>query len=435
MLTLFYTVSFMDRSILSILAEPIKVDLHLSDLQLGLLGGLAFALLYSVFGLPIARLAERFNRVTIMSSALALWSMLTVASGYATSFIQLFLARAGVGIGEAACTPCSHSLIADYFPPAQRASAIGIYAFGSPAGSLLGILVGAWVADRAGWQMAFVVAGVPGLALALLAQLTLREPVRGQYDRATSEVPPLSSVVKYLFRRRSFIHVLIGTSLSTLVSAAINAFLPPFLLRGPFELQLTGAGILTALLIGVSSMVGVLSGGLLADRLARKDVTLYVKLPALCFLLSGPLYCIAFLQSDLGSFVVMSATAQILSVIYIGPSFGVVHNMTGPRMRASAVAIMFLVLSIFGLGLGPVLAGMLSDAIGAASFTGAGAWTDCQGLLRDSDATLVSACDEASFYGLRAALSGMALIWIAAGVHYVWAARSLRADIARTGQY
>jgi MFS family permease len=421
-LALFYTSSFVDRAILNILAQPIKEDFGLTDWQLGILGGLAFAMLYAGLGVPIARLAERYNRMTIISVALTLWSLMTMACAAATSFVQLAVARAGVGIGEAACTPCAHSLIGDSFPAHRRATALSIYSLGIPLGTLAGTLGGAWVAERFGWRVAFLAVGAPGLLLALVAKLTIKEPIRGRFDPpAPAQPPALTEVLHHLLARPTFIHLVVGVSLATLVSAGIMTFTAPFLLRASFDLGLKQAALVMAGLSGVFALIGTCLGGVLCDRLGRQDVRLYLRVPAVAFLLAAPLYSVAFLQDELSTFFALAALAQVFALIYLGPTFSVLQNMVATRMRATAIAIVFVLTSVIGLGLGPMLVGGLSD-LAAAAIAGADVWPQCPGSASDR-------CQAASFEGLRAALIFSALVYFWACAHYYMASRTLSRDL------
>ena len=422
-LMLFYTSSFVDRAILNILAQAIKEDLHLSDAQLGLLGGLAFAALYAILGIPVARLAERRNRMTIISVALVIWSAMTMLCAAAGNFVQLALARAGVGVGEAACTPCAHSLLADSFPPQHRATAMAFYSLGVPLGTLLGALGGAWVADLYGWRVAFVAVGAPGLLLALIAKLTIREPPRGRYDPPSREqVPPFTEVLTLLLRLRTFRHLAIGVSVSTMISAGIATFMAPFLLRGPFELTLKGVAIITAVLAGVAAILGTLLGGRLGDRFGRRDARYYLAIPAAAYVLAAAFQVTALMQSDLFALVILLALGQLCCVMYLGPTFGVLHNMVEPRMRATAVAVVFVLTSLIGLGLGPVLVGWLSD-VAAARVVDAETYAAC------AAGSTAATCRDASFTGVKFAIAAASLLYLWPAIHYYAASRSVSLDL------
>lgn len=421
-LALFYTSSFVDRAILNILAEPIKRDLLLSDTQLGVLGGIAFAALYAVLGIPVARLAERRSRLPIITIALTIWSIMTMLCAAATNFWQLAAARAGVGIGEAACTPCAHSMIGDSFPPERRATAISIYSLGIPVGTLLGILGGAWVAEIWSWQAAFVAVGAPGLALAAIAALTLKEPVRGSFDPPAQGAPPsLKAVLEHLWRRRAFRHLLAGVTLSTMISAGTSAFGAPYLLRSNFGVGLSQVALVMAVLVGCASFLGTLSGGPLSDRLARRDTRLMLRVPSFAYFVAAPMLALAYVSNSLWLFLALSIVGQLAAMIYIGPTFGVLHNMVEPRMRATAVAIVFMLTALIGIGLGPVLIGSLSDAAAASLF--AGDWSACRAV------PAAAGCAKATFEGLRIAQIAGSLLYLWPGIHYFLASASLDKDL------
>lgn len=415
-LTAFYTSSFVDRAILNILAEAIKVDLALTDAQLGVLGGIAFAALYAVLGIPVARLAERRHRLTIITIALSIWSIMTMLCAAAGGFWQLALARAGVGVGEAACTPCAHSMIGDSFPAERRASALSVYSLGIPIGTLLGILGGAWVAETYSWRAAFVAVGAPGLVLALMAAFLLKEPQRGRFDPPVSQTPPpLSSVVRHLWSRRAFRHLLYGVSLSTMISAGLGAFGAPFLLRGDFKVDLSDVALISAALVGGASLLGTLLGGPLADRLSRRDTKLTLWLPAMAYLVAAPALALAYASGDLAVLIGLSFVGQMAATVYLGPTFGALHNMVEPRMRATAVAIMFMVVSLVGIGLGPVLVGAISDQ--------AARILQARDIIRCGAGA--EACPAASFAGLRIAMIATATLYLWPAFHFFRAGSAL----------
>jgi len=376
LLMLIYVVNFVDRQVVSILAEPIKRDLHLADWQLGLMRGLAFAVLYTVLGVPIARLAERGDRPLIIAVAVAVWSGFTAISGMAQTFTHLVLARIGVGIGEAGCTPPALSLIADTVPREQRASAVSVYMLGAPVGSLLGLALGGLIADAFGWRMAFVLVGLPGLALAALAALTLREPRRGRpaVARADDGVPSLREALKELSGKRTYWRVVGGVTIKSFASYGALAFTGSFFFRNfPGELAeyaaifgLKGAGFLGLALgvtSGVMAMIGTLLGGRLADHFARKDARAYAVIPAIGAIAGLP-FSLAALNSD--SLILALAfllAPGLLGSMWLGPAYGVVQSLVRPETRATATAVLLFVANLIGLGLGPLFVGILSDIL------------------------------------------------------------------------
>lgn len=386
LLMLIYVVNFVDRQVVTILAEYIKRDLHLADWQLGLMTGLAFAVLYTFLGLPIARIAERGDRPWIIASAVAIWSGFTALSGMAQNFTHLILARIGVGIGEAGCTPPALSLIADTVPKAERASAISIYMLGAPVGGLLGLALGGLIADAYGWRMAFVIVGLPGLALAAIAALTLREPRRGRPVVAQAEdgVPSFREALKELAGKRTYWRVVGGITIKSFASYGAGAFTASFFFRNfPAELAQYSAmfglksagflGIALSVTAGVMAIIGTLLGGRLADYFARKDARAYATIPAIGAIAGLP-FSLAALNSDslLVAFAFLLAPG-LLGSMWLGPAYGVVQSLVRPETRATATAVVLFVANLIGLGLGPLFVGILSDVLSSQGFSQADA--------------------------------------------------------------
>ena len=439
LLFLVYTSNFVDRTILSILQQPIKEDLKLTDSQLGLLGGFAFAILYSTLGIPIARLAERGSRKTIITASVVVWSGMTALCGVAQSYGSLFAFRIGVGVGEAGASPPAHSLIADYFPPQRRATALSIYALGVPIGVLIGAVAGGKIAQTYGWRPAFAIVGLPGLVLALLTQITLREPVRGLSEGGAADrepTPSLIDVVRRLAARRSFRHILAGVTMASFGGYGVGAFTAPYFIR-TFGLTLTQAGVVLGLISGAAAAVGTLGGGVITDRLAVRDNRWYVWTPAIGLAIATPLYVIGYTLPSWPIAVAVLSVPPMLHYTYLGPSFGLMHNMVSPRMRATATALMFLVLNFVGLGLGPTLTGLASDFYASHHFANllAGAVhfaAACPGGRAPSAATtaLKAACHDASAFGARWAIVTCAGAYFWAAIHYFLAAKHIRQDLA-----
>lgn len=431
LLVVVYISNFIDRTILSVLQQPIKEELRLADWQLGLLGGLSFALFYSIMGVPIARLAERRNRVSIITGALVAWSAMTALCGFAASYVQLLLCRVGVGIGEAGATPPAQSLISDYFPPERRATALSVYGLGVPIGTLLGSVIGGFVAQHWGWRAAFLAVGLPGLLLAVLVRFTVREPPRGHSEGglAAGEAPSTMTVVKVLWAKRAFRHLAAGMTVTSFAGYAMSAFAATYLIRR-FGLNVAEAGLAAGLVNGLSAAVGTLLGGLMTDWAGRKDRRWYVWIPAIGLILSVPLYVAAYLQTDLFWVIVLLIVPGILHFFYLGPTYAVMHNMVAPRMRATATALLLLVLNLIGLGLGPTLLGVASDVFAHQSFFGDYGLT-CPGGLPAPGAAAAEAlaCRGASATGLQWAMVGCSLIYAWAAAHYALAGRRLRNDM------
>jgi MFS family permease len=378
-----YTLNFLDRQIVNILAEPIKQELGLQDWQLGMLTGLSFALFYTVLGLPIARLAERGNRVAIISVAVAVWSAFTVACGLAQSFTQLLLARIGVGVGEAGCTPPAHSLITDYTPKEKRASALAFYSMGVPIGSLLGLAMGAVIADQFGWRVAFLVAGLPGLLLAAVAWFTLKEPRKAAAAASTvgaETAPSFGEALRELRSKKTFWRVAMAAALISFIGYAHVAFFGSFFLRvhgpalegladrvgGALGMELGALGFLgpaLGLMIGLSGALGTWLGGQIADRAAQKDIRAYMSVPALAVLAGLPFFVAAMLVADPLWALLLLVLPTLFNSLWYGPVYAAVQGMVQPRTRATAVAVLLFVVNLIGLGLGPLLVGLLSDAL------------------------------------------------------------------------
>ncbi|MEK9919411.1 MAG: MFS transporter [Luminiphilus sp.] len=361
MLTLVYTCNFIDRQILVILQEPIKAELGLSDAQLGLLTGFSFALVYVTAGIPIAWLADRANRRNIVAASLAFWSLMTALSGLVQNYGQLLAARLGVGVGEAGGSPPSHSMISDYFPPSSRGTALSFYSMGIYIGVLFGFAAGGWIAENFGWRNAFFVIGIPGILYALAVLWVVKEPQRGQHDPAG--VPAQSSLAETLAGlkgRPTFWYLSVGCAFSAFVSYGNGNFMPSFLMRN-HGMSLAEVGAILGLISGLSGATGTFLGGFLADRLAPRDMRWYVWIPILGGLSSMiPAYYTLFGESTT-LIVAAMIPSQILSALYLGPCIATCHNLVSPGMRAMASAILYFVLNLIGLGLGPLTVGILSD--------------------------------------------------------------------------
>jgi MFS family permease len=362
LLLLVYTFNFIDRIILGILVPPIRAELHLTDTQLGLLGGTAFAIFYTALGVPIGWLADRFNRVWIMTVALALWSAFSAATGLAHSFVQLFIARLGVGVGEAGGVAPAYSLISDYFPPARRARALAIYSFGIPIGSAAGLLFGGLIASKVNWRLAFLVVGLLGLALAPLFRYAMKEPVRGGLDPPTQvrRTPSLADVAVLLAGKVSFWSLSFGAATSSIMSYGALFWLPSFYVRS-YHYTLVQVSWLFSSLLLVGGVAGIWLGGWLADRLGARSRAAYALVPAGAFLLSVPLYALGVLAPpspwSLPIFVVPIA----LALAWLGPTISAIQHLVPPDMRALASALFLFINNLIGLGCGSLLIGLLSD--------------------------------------------------------------------------
>jgi MFS family permease len=404
-LTLVYGVNFIDRQLLSILQESIKADLMLSDAQLGLLTGFAFAVFYVTAGLPIASWADRGNRRNIVSLAVGVWSFMTAVSGLAQNYWQLLLARIGVGVGEAGGSPPSHSMISDIFPPEKRASALGFYSTGVSFGILFGFLFGGWLNEYFGWRVAFLVVGLPGILIALLVRFTVAEPVRGlnEQRKATEQSASVMEVVKLIWERHAFRHLAFGAAMSAFAGYSVTNWVASFMIR-THQMPTGELGTWLALIVGVGGAIGVFGAGLLGDHLGARDKRWYMWLPALASFLAVPLQIGVYTMSNAYGALALMVIPGILSNVYLALCIAMSHSLVGLRMRALASAILYFIINIIGLGLGPTLVGIISDSLSATMGTDS---------LRYAMLIIVPA----------------GLTW--AGVHFLLAARHLRADLER----
>ena len=351
--------NYMDRMVISVVLPLIKADLDLSDTQLGVLTGIAFAVFYATFGIPIARWADRGTRRTIVSLAIAVWSAMTVLCGLAQNFLHMMLARFGVGIGEAGCVPPSHSLISDYFPTERRATALGIHTAGATLGIVGGLVLGGYIAETWGWRWAFFVLGAPGLLLAILTRLTLREPTRGAQEERPVDAaqPPLGEVLRYLGRRRSYVHLVIVFAMGSFAAFGIQMWLPSFYVRS-FGMSTAEVGFYFGIAFGLGSAMGTLGGGYVADWMGKGDM----RKPLLVL---GVGASAMTLPLSLGVLLAPWA-ALALSLNLVSSTIGglaAIQTVADNRVRAIAVAILMFSSSMVGVGLGPLFAGMLSDVL------------------------------------------------------------------------
>ncbi len=367
-LVLVYISSYLDRQILSILLPQIKAEFDVPDTYLGLLSGLAFAIFYTTLGLPLARVADRRSRVNLLTICIAAWSLMTALCGTAATFLQLLLARIGVGVGEAGCNPSAHSLIADYFPLERRATALATYATAVPLGSLLGLALGGWLGDSFGWRTAFLAVGLPGLLLAVLVKLVLKEPPRGYADAparrtaATEQQPPVAVTFAYLWRTRTFRILCLAAAADAFVGYGLLLWLPTYLIR-TFDLTAAQTGLRLGLMVGIAGLIGTLGVGLLTDRLGARNRRFYCWMPAIAA-------CVALISNiAVYSSTSLAATFALLIVPLIalpasgGPVYAAVQSVVPPRMRATAAAVLLLVLNLVGLGFGPAFIGLMSDLL------------------------------------------------------------------------
>ena len=382
MLTLVYTFNFIDRQILVILQEPIKAELGLTDTQLGLLTGLAFAALYVTLGIPIARWADLSNRKNIVALSLGVWSAMTALSGSVQNFLQMLLARIGVGIGEAGGSPPAHSMISDYFPPEKRATAISIYSTGIYLGILMGYVIGGVIAKLYGWRIAFYSMGIPGILLAIFIYFVIKEPIKGQNDEGVKEVeaPPIKDVVGLLFSKKTFIFLAIGSGFNAFGTYGVGNFLPSFLQR-VHSVDIATAGIVLGLTTGIGGMIGTYMGGYLADRFQVRDKRWYMWIPLIAGFANIIPSLLLFFTGNPELAMAMTFFTSAFTAFYLGPSIAVSHSLVNAKMRAFTSAIFFFILNLIGLGFGPLVIGLLSDLLTPEFGNESLRWAFCSSIL------------------------------------------------------
>lgn len=359
-----YVFNFIDRQILSILMEPVRLELDLSDTQLGFLSGIAFALFYATLGIPIARLADRTSRKGVIAVCLAVWSGMTAVCGLAQNFWQMLAARIGVAVGEAGGSPPSHSLIADYFKEHERATALGIFALGVPIGVMFGLFIGGWANEFFGWRITFMLVGVPGILLALIVWFTIREPTKGAASglvQKNVEIP-LKEVFGFLWSQRSFKFMALASAVHAFVGYGIAQWYPVFFIRS-HGMSTGEVGTYLAFVIGVFGGLGTFFGGYLADKLAVRDRRWYMWLPLIATGLATPFFFGVFLSPTYGMAFLYMMIPTMLTSFYLGPVFSMTQGLVPPAMRATAAAVLLFIINIIGLGLGPQFAGILSDLL------------------------------------------------------------------------
>ena len=357
-------VNYVDRQMLAILLPSIKADLQLSDTQLGFLAGTAFAVFYATMGIPMGRLTDRVNRRNMIAGVLVVWSLMTALCGMAQNFLQLMLARIGVAVGEAGFTPASHSLISDYFPPERRAMAMSIFSSGISLGVLVGFLAGGWINEYFSWRVALVVVGLPGVLLAVVIRLTLREPVRGHVEKLadSGNLPSLFAVASHLSQRRAYRHFIAGGALTGFAYFSILQWMPSFLDR-TFNMGSGEIGSWLAPIMGLGGGAGALLGGRLVDSLSSRDERWYMWLPGGAALIAAPCTLVIFLLQDPKTMLLFLALPVLLFAIHLGPMASAIQGFSPVRMRGVAVAVSLFITNILSLGLGPQIVGIVSDQL------------------------------------------------------------------------
>jgi len=408
-----YTLSIMDRQLVAILVEPIRKEFALQDWHMGLLSGFAFAIFYTVLGVPLARLADRNNRVTIIGVSLLVWSAFTGLTGLARTFVHLLIARVGVAIGEAGCNPAAYSLIGDYFEARRRATALSIFHMGGYIGSFLGLLLGGWIGHTYGWRVAFLLVGLPGICVALLMKLTLRELPRGFSDpvRVVAEPPPVGQVVRALLAKTSFRHLAFAAALHNFAVYGVGNWYAAFLMRS-HGMNVAKAGTILAICTVIGGAAGTYFGGMLSDRLAarRHDSRYYLWVPALSLIIGFPLSQGVLLFEDTSIVIALLTPVVMCSAAYLAPSITATYGLVGIRERALASAVLLFIINLIGLGLGPLFAGLASDQL--------------RQMFLERGLSEAEALGEGLRWSLRIVVT--ANLWSAA--HYFIATRTLRAQ-------
>ena len=412
MLAFIYSLNYLDRQIVVILQEPIKADFGLADWELGLLTGGAFGLFYTAMGIPIAHVIDRgVNRVRLIAAFTATWSVMTALCGLTRNFAQFFGARMGVGLAEAGFAPAAHSLISDLYPPRERSAAAGLFAIGVPVGIMAGLSIGGIVAQATDWRTALLLAGAPGILIAIIFPLLAREPARGAMEDAAhagrdGQPPPASFLqgLRILARRPAFVHVVAGSAAMAFAQTGIAAWMPSFLIRN-HGMNLAQVGLSLGLLSGLCGATGTWVGGWQGTRLGRWGLHMALLLPIVGVLLCGPLYIAALLMPDGPSTLLMLIPAILLGALWTAPSIALTQSLAPVAMRARASAVYIVAANLIGVSMGPLVAGILSDW-----FAG----------LRGGNSAM----------GLRDAMMSLNVLFLLGAWHWTLAARSLRREAA-----
>lgn len=367
LLTTAYVFNFIDRQILAILLPAIKLEFGVEDWVLGFLAGPAFAILYVTLGIPLAFVADRWNRRNLIAISLAVWSAMTFLSGMAANIIQLALARIGVGVGEAGFSPPAHSMIADMYPPERRSLAMGIFTLGISAGIMIAYLGGGWMVTTFGWRQAFFIVGFPGLILAAALFVFVKEPPRGMSEGKpdSGRSFKIFEVARLLWRRKSFVHMSLGAGLSSFSSYAVLSFFPSFLARS-HGMGISQIGIYLGLIIGISTAIGFVGGGYLADRVAEIGRRYSIWIMSAAMLIGWLFIFPVYLSNDPYLVLALFFVPSVLNNMYLATVFAQTQGLVEVRMRSVASSFLLFVINVLGLGFGPLIAGWLSDGLAIA---------------------------------------------------------------------
>jgi predicted MFS family arabinose efflux permease len=422
-----------DRQGIAAVAPAFKAELHLTDGQLGILQGLGFAIFYTLFSLPLAILSDRMNRARIIAACITLFGSMVALCGISQNFWQMLLFRIGVGSGDAGFVSPVASLIGDHYPPNKRTSAMTVIWLGAPIGAVTGSVLGGWFAQNLGWRNWFLALSVPALALAVIAFLTLREPVRGMSDPGGAPVgrpPSPLTVLRFLLGKRSFVHVLTGAALAATGMNAIGQFLARFIVS-THHVGFAEAGRILGTISGVSMASGLAIGGFGMDWMSKFDRRWYVWGPAIGLCLATPLFMLGFAQAAIPAMIGVLICGHVALFVYYTPTLGMAQNMVGPSMRGSSGFVVSLVLGLVGVGLGPTVVGFLSDFFAQQAFPSGSYTALCPGgaAAKGAAAALDAACRTANASGIRNAVMAAAVLFVWAALHYLLASRRLRQDL------
>lgn len=456
-----YIFNFIDRSIINILTEPIKETFGVEDWQMGLLGGPAFAILYTFIGIPIARFSEKHHRVWIIAASVALWSLMTALCGFATSFIALFIFRIGVSIGEAGCSPPANSIIADYFIPSERSTAVSVYALGIPIGGMLAYAFGGYVVGNLdgasvsallgswnwtwavnaldwenieGWRVAFVVVGIPGIFVAMLLKRTVKEPPRGYtdpVDMQNKEPVSFRGVLKVLSAKPSYWHVTVGVTIVSFVNYGVSQFFVSFLIR-THNLSIFDASVKIGLALAFMGCIGTFMSGYLADKYADRFPKALAWIPTFALLGVIPLHLTGYLAESLWLAVPLIMVGQMLLFTFLCPLYAVPSGVVDSRMRATSVAVTLFIVNLLGYGLGPPLIGGLSTILNATFLSGIDPALTLEACKATNlAATSRAACNSANADGLQWSMIIFKCLYLWAAFHFYKASKTIQSDMGR----
>jgi predicted MFS family arabinose efflux permease len=435
-LTMVFTLNFIDRILIGVVAQPIIDEFKLSDLQFGLLSGFAFALMYSIVGIPIARLAEHANRVKIIAASIILWSAMTALCGVAGSFASLLVFRIGVGIGEAGLTPPANSIIADYFPPRSRARALATYAMGITFGGVLANLFGGPIAQAFSWREAFLLLGIPGIIIGVIVYFTITEPPRGYSDPVGTPVLAkrgIAETMTLLAGKKTFWLNVIGATLTAFVGYAVSNFSAPFFQR-VHDMSVADVAVTVSVPIGLAATAGTFLAGFLTEKVSGKYPTSVAWIPAVMLISAVPFYWTGFSADNSRTAAIFILIGSFLHYGYLGAQYTICQSIVDARSRATAIAIMLFIINFIGYGLGPLVVGYISDVFASMMLRESYlTLAMCKGtdaeLLRSIGAAPLETCRNAAAEGLRQSLRLAILLYGIAGLFYWWTSRTLDRDI------